>query len=365
MRRFVGSALLATLFVAAPAAAQDSTTVRRASAFDLGFYVGGSWAGDVAGDALRGQLDPLRNPVIGASATYWTDARFGLRLNYGYLASSLTTPDAALQLDGYFDGRPETVDKHFYDLDLVFRPFVARTDMAKWLASTYLFLGGGGLTMNRSGAAELSCADDPDAVGCEVPSVRTFGQGVVGGGVDLVPLSRSVGLFGEFSLRGSESPFSPLGPWAGATPGGADWGSDRFALTPRLMAGIRLGLGDLLSSKPAPLPAAPPAPAPLPLLRSESLAQAPTPVCLPSVAAAEPRWLIRNDALTLWSRRFVKFGLPVMGAEDRLDRVAEFDGVAVFAMHGEAAPPETVYVAIGAGCDLQGYRYQGSIRARG
>jgi hypothetical protein len=364
MRSSIGSALLTAVFIATPAIAQDTTTVRRASAFDLGFYVGGSWAGDVAGDALRGQGAPLSRPALGASATYWTDPRIGVRFNYGYFASPLLTPDAQPLLADYLDVQPQTVDKHFYDLDLVFRPFVARTDMAKWLASTYLFLGGGGLTMNRSGAADAVCSEQEAVVGCdEVPTVRTLGQGVLGGGLDLVPLSRSVGLFGEFSLRGYESPFSAGGPWGGVAATGPNWGNDRFALTPRLLAGIKLGLGDLLSSQPAePLPP-PPAPAPLPLSRVRQ----PTPVarCQTDGDAAGRRWFIRDQAVAFGDRRWVKFGLPVTLAADQVERIAEYDGVPVFATPGAADAPETAYLPFGGGCEFQPYRAETSIRARG
>lgn len=365
MRSFIVSALLAAMSIATPAIAQDTTAVRRASAFDLGFYVGGSWAGDVAGDALRGQLAPLSSPALGASATYWTDPRIGLRLNYGYFASPLLVPDTRPLLADYLGVQPETVDKHFYDLDLVFRPFVARTDMATWLASTYLFLGGGGLTVNRSGASDPKCAEQGAALACEeVPTVRTFGQGVLGGGVDLVPLSRNIGLFGEFSLRGYGSPFSSDGPWAGAAASGPNWGNDRFALTPRLMAGVKLGLGDLLSSKPAESPPPLAAPAPLPLSRGDREAFL-VPGCQADGNAAERSWFIRDQTLRFGDRSWVKFGLPVTLAPDQVERVAVYDGVPVFTTRSEAAASETVYVPFGGACAFQPYRAEASIRARG
>lgn len=78
------------------------------------------------------------------------------------------------------------------------------------------------------------------------------------------------------------------------------------------------------------------------------------PATAPHYAAGAP-WFIQNDQITVQGRRFVRFGLPRILGVNEVTRIAEHQGVPVFAETG-AARPEVIYVPVRPGCEFQPYQ---------
>ena len=134
------------------------------------------------------------------------------------------------------------------------------------LSSVYFFLGGGGLTTDLAGSRG-GC--DPATLvrgACLTfePDYASVGQGTAGAGMDLLRIGNGVALFGELGLHGYDSPVHVGDAWVPPvrvpTGGTAAVADDRFAVTGRLVAGLRFMFGDMMPAAPvvAPPPALPP-----------------------------------------------------------------------------------------------------------
>ena len=132
MKRLLTTALAGAIVAAGTAGeaqAQDDMMMgRRASAFDLGIYGGGAWTSDWFDIDDEG-FSPGVSPIFGATAAFFFTPTIGLRLHGAYMPQHLPEGDADL-------GDDWVVNSWLYDLDLVFRPWIAREDASNWMAST-------------------------------------------------------------------------------------------------------------------------------------------------------------------------------------------------------------------------------------
>src|SRR5690349_20616770 len=166
---------------------------RRASQFDLGVYAGGSLTSDWFSSrtvTLNGTASPVENDdeegfapgaggAFGALATFWMTPSLGVRVHGAYLPMRLPEGDDQLATDGY------VMNTWVYDLNLALRPFAARTDAGRWMSSMYLFVGGGGLTVDVAGEDQPLCEGTLAAQGACLsfaPEQATVGQGTAGVG---------------------------------------------------------------------------------------------------------------------------------------------------------------------------------------
>jgi hypothetical protein len=272
MKRVLSLLLAGALLGAAtPSGAQ--TEPLGPSRFDAAVYAGASWTSDWL--AIRDTGFPVGwNPIFGGFATLWTQPRFGVRLHGAYIPSRLPRPDN-LTLTSIPEGR--VLNIWLYDLDLMFRPFAGGASGGEWLSSVYLFAGGGGLTANVAGDSstvpfsvagpfDRSCVF-PYAINNAClsysPSRATVGQGTLGAGFNLLPLTRNLALFAEAAVHVYDSPFH-VGPVAAPEDECLIdcQARDMLAFTPRLIGGLRLAAG---RPRPAPPVVVPPTPPPLPL----------------------------------------------------------------------------------------------------
>jgi len=171
----------------------------------------------------------------------------GLSSQVGLVARQQVTPRVAVRLHGAYawTDLPKNedvevgkgVNTYFYDLAAEFRPLPASRTPA--LASSYLFLGGGGVTTNIPGLPT-----PPGGVGYAcVPVYRPQGACVIyarvtkpavtaGVGSDFAPLGERLSAFAEYGVHGSASPSLAL-----ASPT-----ENHFTLTHRLSLGLRARL---------------------------------------------------------------------------------------------------------------------------
>jgi hypothetical protein len=273
------------------------------------------------------------------------------------------------------------------------RPFVGRAGASDWLASTYLWAGGGGLTTDVAGSGGCA-AEYPAGSGVCLPrdpGPATVGQAVVGAGVEMYPLYRGVTLFGEAALHGYRSP-ARVSRAAGAREG--------IAFTPMASGGVRFAIGGTHHAQRVELrlpPAQPPHPVPLDTARGPELAQPPagTAVRLCIVRggglaevdarvdvasgdtlldgvrftaggteagyAAGQRWFVEGVPLMQGGRSWVRVGLPRIVQPADLRRVGEHQGVPLFAPADED-PATTLYVPVRPGCEFQPYGRQDEVR---
>lgn len=388
MRRWVAPAL-AVLWAAAGAgeAMAQEESWHPAGRFDLGVYAGGTTSSpwfvarpDGAGERHR----IAYAPVFGAEATLWAAPRLGLRLHGAYSPSDLPDRDEDVVPNSSF-----TANHWLFDLDLVFRPWAARTDLRAWLASTYLFLGGGGFTTDVAGDSPARCAPDagfPASGVCvpTAPALGTTGMGVAGAGMDLYPMTSSIVLFGEAAVHVYDSPAHVSGAAA----------EDRLAFTGRVAGGVKLRLG-----RAAPLPLLPPAVPPPPdtgpatpgvvaaevrdlpvcvvdggalrvvvarhdVTRGDTLVDGrPLAEAFPEAAAAAERpWFGAGEPVVFGGRTYGRFGLPRLLAPGEVVRAGEFGGAGVFVEAGASGAPEVVYVPAGRGCEMQPYQRLETLR---
>jgi hypothetical protein len=360
---------------------------RRASAFEFGIYGGGAYTTSwftTPGTATSGDEDidwaPGLSPIFGATAAFFFTPSLGLRLHGAYMPQQLPQEEGIFEREGYL------VNGYLYDLDLVFRPWIATGN--GWMADTYFFLGGGGATTNIAGEAPSpGCAAVANwrvnGICMSVnPTLSTTGQGVIGVGSTFMPLM-GLGLFGELAVHGYDSPAhgpddnSPLR------------GEDKFTFTPRLVLGLKAMFGNLIAPPPAPvLPPPPPMvdtpPPPPPVVNNMRDIQ----VCVvengmlrnmtvqyntqtgdttmngqrfsPSMTgyAAGATWYINTEPIMIGGRRYVKYGLPRVLGVNEVTRTGEFQGVSVFAETGATGTPEVVYVPVRTGCEFQPYQLE-------
>jgi hypothetical protein len=384
MKRLLAFATAAVVAVGASSA--DAQT-RVAPRFDLGVYGGYAWTtpwfehqGDNYG--IGGA------PVFGLNTTFWTTESFGLRFNGTYMPSRFPNNDGR-PLEGNWP-----LNNYFLDLDAVFRPWWARTDMGDLMSSLYFWLGGGVMFTNVAGNPAPLPGDDIRCVEAYTPfgvclsyqpSYATVGQGTIGIGADLVSLANNIGLFGEVGAHGYSSPLH-TGPASPAT--------DRFSVTTRGVLGLKLSMG-ALAPPIVPVPPPPPPPPPPPAAPAERQIQ----VCViqdgqlqmvtatfrpatndtviggqafsqahPATApnyAAGANWFIQSDTMAFNQRTWVKFGVTRVIQPPQLQRVGEQMGTPIFAEAGRTAPYEVVYVPVRPGCEFQPYQPREVIRPRG
>ncbi|HEX6369504.1 MAG TPA: hypothetical protein VF006_11270, partial [Longimicrobium sp.] len=130
MKRLLTTLLAAALVAGTggEARAQDDMMGRRASAFDLGIYGGGAWTTDwfeIGDDGFAPEL----SSIFGATAAFFFTPTIGLRLHGAYMPQEYPgNDDAGLDFSDY----GLVVNSWLYDLDLVFRPWIAREDASNW-----------------------------------------------------------------------------------------------------------------------------------------------------------------------------------------------------------------------------------------
>jgi hypothetical protein len=407
--------VLAVVGVAETVQAQDVD--RRAPRFDIGIYGGGAYTTDwYESRTLTADETGTFTQVgeeegynfgttwaMGAAGTLYFSPAFGARLHYGYVPSELPTADD----EEFEDGLP--VNNHFYDLSLVFRPWADRVG-GGFLTQTYLFLGGGGLTSNiassgSTGVGPGNCEPGAFARGACYSldeDKATVGQGTVGLGIDLLSLTANLGVFAELASHIYDSPVhvgdnfmgDDLEVGVGEPFVIAD---DRIAATTRLVAGVKLAVGNLLPPPPPPRPApappmAPPPPPPPPadrqimvcvvdgtMLREVTAMYNPTtgdttvsgqpfssayPTRSPEYAAGTS-WYIQSDSLMFEGDEYVRFGVTRTVPHTQLMRAGDFEGTNVFVETGAMAPYSVIYVPVRPGCEFQPYQMREVIRVRG
>jgi hypothetical protein len=390
--------VLACAALAAPATAQE--TDRRLSRFDLGVYAGGSLTSDWFESrtvTLNGTEDPDDNGdgegfapgtggAFGAQATFWFTPALGLRAHGGYLPMRLPNSGDEIDNDAF------VVNTYVFDLNLALRPFSGR------LSPLYLFAGGGGLLVDVAGEDRPRCAEALAAYGACLsyePEQATVGQGTAGIGVDLFPLGGMLGLFGEAAVHVYDSPVHVDDEWLGPlrVPEGSTVrvADDATAVTGRLVLGLKAMFGNWI---PAPAPVPPPPPPPPPVAPPPPPPPPPPPVnpvrdirvcvleggmlrevtaqyntqtgdttwtggAMPMAGyAAGAAWFINGEAVTVMGRRYVRYGLPRVLGINEVTRVAEYQGVPVFAEAGTAGTPEVLYVPVRPGCEFQPYQLE-------
>lgn len=85
----------------------------------------------------------------------------------------------------------------------------------------------------------------------------------------------------------------------------------------------------------------------------------------PPTYAAGASWYTASDAITLDGQEYVRYGLPRVIGATQLDRIADYQGTAVFAEQGAEAPHTLVYLPLRPGCEFQPYQQREAIRVRG
>ncbi len=405
MKRLTTIAVTAAFAVAGAAMSAGDAEAqidRRASAFDLGLYGGGSvtssWYETAGTDYRIGGA-----PMFGAQGTLWFTPGIGVRLHGGLATSTFPIADRGLFDFGGHDedhtDRP--LNNWFYDLSLAFRPWITDAGAGNLMASTYFFIGGGGLTTSIGGhnqrgfctfAAEGVCLS-------RSPSEATVGQGTAGVGFTLFPITPGIGVFAELATHGYSAPVH--NDWTGmAGNPNVTRGEDNFAFTTRLVAGLAFAFGDLMPAPPPPPPPAPtpPPPAPEPEERAITVCvvdgtqlrevqatffpetgdtlvmvageQVPFAQAYPTDEqyAAGQQWFVQDLPITFQDRRYVKFGLPRVVSPDQLTYIGMHEGVTVWGEAGVDEPgdaPEVIYIPVRPGCEFQPYQAEEEIRVRG
>lgn len=387
--------LTALLGAAALAAALGGEADAQGRRFDVGLYAGGAYTSGwfeaaVPGDSVAGGGETYRvgvAPILGAAATFWARPSIGLRLHGAYMPSGLPSPESF--------GSGMEQDNLLTDLSLVFRPFHGR---AGRLSSAYVFAGGGMLRTHVDAEGDARCLFVPQgACLSSDANLATVGQGVLGIGADLRPVSRTLWLFTELAAHGYDSPAHNHCHFIGQcrTPA-RDYD---LAVTGRLSLGLKWMPGApatamLVTNLPAPVPTASPPPQPVlepamqpvrvciaerdGLREVEALRDPATGDTLALVAgerrrfqeaypergayAAGTTWYITADSVRVENRRYTRVGLPQVIEAGRLARAGEFQGVGVFAEAGAARPAGTVYLPLSPGCVFQEYRYDQELR---
>jgi hypothetical protein len=412
MKRTLTSALAAAVVAGTGGEVEAQEVMgRRASVFDLGVYAGGayttSWFEARNVTTNRGVVTDEEDgegfrigfaPMFGANATFWGIPYFGVRLHYGYMPSDLPkAEDDRFGDDGSGAGEDDySLNNHFYDLSLVFRlpglPLVSSL-----VGNLYGWAGGGGLTVDNAGEDREACEPRLLRAGACLsfePEHSTVGQGVVGIGGDVVSLTNSIGIFAEVAAHIYDSPVhvdDAFVPRVEVRPGGSfAVADDRYAVTTRLVGGVKLALGGGAAAA-APLPPPPPPPPPPPavvetprmqdiqvcVIENGALANVtaqfdPTtgdtmvagrrfaeahPGTAPTYAAGAT-WFINNEPVTFGGRRYTQFGLPRVIGTTEVTRIGEFQGTGVYAEAGATGTPDVIYLPVRPGCEFQPFQKQ-------
>lgn len=389
--------LLAAL--AAGGAEAQGPAARRSGRFDVAAYAGGAystrWFSFPGAGGEETSYGVGYAPVFGVTGTAWIVPSLGVRAHAAFMPSNLPDSDA-----DEFEDETFGVSTWLYDLSLAYRPFIHRADVSSWLASTYVFAGGGGVTTNVAGPGAplpgggTDCAPQypaPTGVCLPVdPGPASVGAGTFGVGVDAYPMSRRVSLFGEVAAHGYDSP-------AHVAEGGT--GSDAFAWTGRIVGGVRVKLGmaapaartlvppplrvDTLPERRETFPVTPPAREAAACVRRDGAlvrvmgtedARGDTLVDGRPLRAVHPdtagtatgkAWL-SGGTVRLGGTDYVTFGLPRVLQPGDAVRVGAWDGVDLYAAPDAGATPDVVYVPVRPGCEFQPFqRTEAVLRVRG
>ena len=406
MRRLWSAFAAAALLLAAADGAKAQETMDggggwRAGRFDLGIYAGGTLSSrwfESHTVTLDGTPTGMRNddgenyspgfaPAFGAFATYWLSPSIGLRAHGNYTPMRLPFTGDGLFGTGATNRHRYLMNTWFYDLDLMLRPFVMRDGM---LRSMYLWVGGGGYTVDLVGEDVAACEGSLASLGACLsfdPKQATVGQGTAGVGLDLLGVG-PLQLFTELGVHVYDSPVHVGDEWFGPVTGlkgtSVRVADDATAVTGRLVLGLKMVFGDIIPRPvmpPPPPPPPPPAPEvmpPPPPPPPAVVERATTSVCVvqdgrlttiqvmegdsPPAGegyAGSATWFINNEPVVFMGRRYVKYGLPrVLGTTD-VHGVGTVNGVSVFAEHtANAEHPEVIYVPVRPGCEFQPYQYE-------
>jgi hypothetical protein len=393
MKRLLTFAMVAAVVVAGTGEAQAQVDGRRASLFDLGLYAGAAWSSPWLTNVGPND-ESVRvgfSPIFGGTATYWLAPSWGLRLHGAYMPSGIYQTGGTAP--GFFNREDLWINNWFYDLNLVLRPWFA-ADAGDFLASTYFFLGGGGLTANPAGTGH--CVAPWDQYGACLAydwEKATVGQGTLGLGFDLMAFGPSMGLFGELAAHIYSSPFHTGPGWTPIQPATA---TDPMAVTTRGVLGVKFMFGDILPPPPpviAPPPPVTPPPPPPPAEREITVCvivdgqiqnvtatfrpdagdtlvmvdgvrrpfREVHPVTQPNYAAGAA-WFVGAEPVTFQNRRYVRFGLPRVITAAELRRTGDHMGVPIFTATDAATPPEVIYVPVRTGCEFQAYQVEEVVR---
>ncbi|HLM67072.1 MAG TPA: hypothetical protein VK358_06050, partial [Longimicrobium sp.] len=209
--------------------AQAQEMGRRASQFDLGVYAGGSFTSDWFESRtvrLNGSGAPQEDGdgegyspgfggAFGGLATFWLTPAFGVRAHGVYLPMQL--PQGDDDNNASDDSDKYVMNTYAYDLNLALRPFASRMNASPWMSSLYLFVGGGGLTVDLAGEDLPRCELMLQGLGACLsfePEQATVGQGTAGLGLDLFPLG-PLSLFTEAAVHVYDSPVHVGDEWLG------------------------------------------------------------------------------------------------------------------------------------------------------
>jgi len=411
MRRLWSACAAAALLVAAAGGATAQETMMdggggwRAGRFDLGIYAGGTLSSrwfESHTVTLDGTPTGQRNddgenyspgfaPAFGAFATYWLSPSVGLRAHGSYTPMRLPFTGGGVFGDGATERAGYTLNTYFYDLDLVARPFAMRTGSGAMLRSMYLWLGGGGYTVDQAGTDVQACQPFLATLGAclsQDPKQATVGQGTAGVGMDLLGIG-PLALFTELGVHVYDSPVHVGDEWFGPVTGlvgtSVRVADDATAVTGRLVLGVKMVFGDIIPLPRPMAPPLPPPPPPAPVMPPPPPSEPPAPVAPAMVSlcvvqngqlatiqvaqgemppagegyAESAPWFINNEPLPFMGRRYVKYGLPrVLGTTD-VHGVGTINGVPMFAEHAANADhPEVIYVPVRPGCEFQPYQYE-------
>jgi hypothetical protein len=389
--------------------AQAQEMERRASQFDLGVYAGGTLSSDWFASrtvTLTGNGDPTENdddegyspgyaPAFGALANFWVTPAFGIRLHGSYMPMRLPNMESPFTDAG--ESSQYVMNTYVYDLNLALRPFSASMDAGRWLSSVYLFVGGGGLTVDVAGEDRPMCEGTLAGLGACLsyePEQATVGQGTAGAGIDLLPLGRSLALFGEAAVHVYDSPVHVddfwLGPIRAPVGSNVRIADDATVVTGRLAIGLKAMFGNLLPPPPVVVPPPPPPappiapPPPPPAVTTRNITvcvvqggaltnvQAvyntangdttvngqPFATTYPATSgyAAGMTWFINNEPITVMGRRYVKYGLPRVLGVNEVTRMGDYMGVTVFGEAGATGATEVIYLPVRPGCEFQPYQ---------
>jgi hypothetical protein len=395
--------VVACCATAATAAQAQDGTGRQVSRFDLGVYAGGALTSawyDSRTVTLNATPNPTENDdeesfapgaggAFGALANFWFTPTLGIRVHGAYLPMQLPRADGAFE--GLGERSKFVLNSYVYDLNLTMRPFVMGN--SPLMSSMYLFVGGGGLTVDAVGTDRTACEPGVRQAGACLPlrpRYATVGQGNAGLGFSLIPLG-PVSLFTEAGVHVYDSPVHVGDEWVGITT--ARTGSrvavadDRVAATGRLVLGLKMMFGNLLPPPPVVVPPPPVEPPPPPPVAPPAVnPMRDIQVCVvengmlrnmtvqyntqtgdttmngqrfsPSMTgyAAGATWFINNEPVMVMGRRYVKYGLPRVLGVNEVTRVGEYQGVSVFAETGATGTPEVLYLPVRAGCEFQPYQ---------